>query len=187
MLPDLRAKLLDFGMARLAESAVRLTRAGTTVGTAAYMSPEQVEGLPVGPSADLFSFGVTAYELLTGIRPFEGESLSRVFYRILHEHPAPLLQVDPGLPPRLSQLIQRCLAKRPEDRPASAAEVASVLEAILGLHTDPAFYPGCPTGSFPSQSPEPSLTREAHPSASWPSAPGPRRQASEPPGLEGRA
>lgn len=141
VLPDWRAKLLDFGMARLHASATRLTRTGTTIGTVAYMAPEQVEGLLVGPAADLFSFGVTAYELFSGVRPFDAESMSRVFYRILHENPVPLAELDPQVPQRLTNLISRCLAKRPEDRPASASEVAAILEAILGQRTDPAYLP----------------------------------------------
>ncbi len=165
VLPDWRAKLLDFGMARLTDSAVRLTRAGTTIGTAAYMSPEQVEGLPVGPAADLFSLGVTAYELVSGVRPFDADSLSRVFYRILHEHPAPLLEFDPRLPQRLSVLVQRCLAKRAEDRPSSASEVATILEAILDLRTDPAYRPPLVTGSVPARTSDREMTPEPMPVA----------------------
>lgn len=139
VLPDGRVKLMDFGIARLESSATRLTRTGTAIGTVAYMAPEQVEGDAVTAQADLFSLGVVAYELLSGVRPFDAESMSRVFYRILNEHPRPLSDLDPALPPLVASLVARCLAKRPEDRPPGAGDVALLLEAALRERSDPAF------------------------------------------------
>ncbi len=141
LLPDGRVKLLDFGIARLESSATRLTRTGTAIGTVAYMAPEQVERDSVSPQSDLFSLGVVAYELLSGARPFDAESMSRVFFRILNEHPRPLTDLDPEVPPIVASLVARCLAKQPEGRPRNASEVAQLLEAALREQTDASFAP----------------------------------------------
>jgi|GEM_PF-722951 len=103
------------------------TEAGRILGTAGYMSPEQVRGHPIEQRADLFALGAVFYEMLTGIRAFKGSTQVETMYAVLHGEPAPL---PAGLPQRLRDLIQRCLAKLPEGRPASADEVVQLLEPI---------------------------------------------------------
>jgi serine/threonine-protein kinase len=107
-------KVADFGIARVDQSNLTLT--GMVMGTPSYMAPEQCQGLPSDHRADLFSVGVVLYELLTGVKPFDG-SIESIAYRICHADPRPpstLAQVD--FPPAIDGLVATALAKRPEDR-----------------------------------------------------------------------
>jgi len=119
------AKLLDFGLARLAYADADLTRTmdGMVVGTAAYMSPEQAEGKPVDARSDIFSFGAVLYEMLSGVRPFPGESALQVMNAVVRDEPPPL-----RAPPALETIVLRCLRKRPDQRFASMADVGAALE-----------------------------------------------------------
>ncbi len=121
-------KITDFGVARLATSS--LTTTGQFIGTPNYMSPEQVTGSPVDGRSDLFSLGVVLFELLTGKRPFAGETLTEVSYKIVHEPPPVPSQVRPGLPPAFNPIILKLLEKNPENRYARGLEVARALEAL---------------------------------------------------------
>ncbi|MFO0901153.1 MAG: serine/threonine-protein kinase [Pirellulales bacterium] len=124
-------KVADFGLARVATGpSVELTQTGMTLGTPLYMSPEQVEGRPLDPRSDLYSFGVTSYHLLAGQPPFRGDTALSVAVQHLKNEPEPLELLRPDLPPRLAALVHRLLAKRPDDRPASAGEVAQELLQI---------------------------------------------------------
>ena len=114
-------KIGDFGIARAAETT--LTETGTILGTAAYLAPEQAEGGEVTPATDLFGLGVVLYELLTGRRPWEVESLAALAAR----RTAPPPELPPGVSFQLREALERCLAPEPEDRPASAAEVVRLL------------------------------------------------------------
>lgn len=101
---------------------------GSIIGTPLYMSPEQASGLPVGSASDIFSFGSVFYELLSGKRPFEGNSTVDILYAKLHQNPSPLSgsrEVE-----ALDQILRRAMAKRLEDRYASAREMLETLEFI---------------------------------------------------------
>ena len=129
-----RAVLTDFGLAKEhgpeSGGLEGLTSAGVVLGTPEYMSPEQAEGRPAGPPSDLYSFGVMAYEMLTGGVPFRGPSAIAVLRKHLEEPPAALAAVRPGLPPALEAAVMRALAKKPEERYGSAAELAADLVRI---------------------------------------------------------
>jgi serine/threonine protein kinase/lipopolysaccharide biosynthesis regulator YciM len=124
-----RAKICDFGLA-YARNKARLTRSGSTLGTAAYMSPEQVQGLDVDNQSDLFSLGAVLYELITGQLPFHGEHDAAIAYAIVHEDPAEFSCGDGDIADQLRQAVTKLLAKRPVDRFASAAEFASTLRTL---------------------------------------------------------
>jgi serine/threonine protein kinase len=130
-------KLLDFGLAHITDAVISAgsnqtataqSVAGGIVGTPLYMSPEQASGLPVGPASDIFSVGSLFYELLTGSQPFQGNSLVDILYAVLHHNPPPLSgsrQVE-----ALDQILRRAMAKRVEDRYASALEMLESLAFI---------------------------------------------------------
>ncbi|MCI4397871.1 MAG: serine/threonine protein kinase [Acidobacteria bacterium] len=107
-------KVMDFGLAK--EADAHLTQTGMVIGTPHYMSPEQIQGKLLDGRSDLFSMGVVLYELVTGERPFRGEALSTIIYKILHETPIAPRQLNPDLPEALSRIIQKALSKNPEDR-----------------------------------------------------------------------
>jgi serine/threonine protein kinase len=125
-----RALLLDFGLARPAGGASELTDAGQVLGTLGYMAPEQVEGLPFDHRADLFSLGCVLYELATGTRPFVGATAFDVARRTVADHPPPPNVANPLVPVGLSEYILSLLAKRSDDRPATACMVRDTLRDI---------------------------------------------------------
>ena len=137
------AKLLDFGLARQASeestAATRLTAPGTTVGTVAYMSPEQARGEEVDASADLWAFGVIAYELLSGRRPFPGVHPASVLHAIIYEPAPDLKSLRPDVPERLRALVAKALAKDKAARHQSAAELLA--GAARGNRSAPAERP----------------------------------------------
>jgi serine/threonine protein kinase len=124
-------KVADFGIARPLDDAATLTATGV-IGTAAYLSPEQAQGLPVDARSDLYSLGCLLYEMLAGRPPFEGESAVAVAFKHVHEEPLPLTEVNPAIPPTLDALVLQALAKSPEDRPESAAALADELRRVAG-------------------------------------------------------
>ncbi len=129
ILEDGSVKLLDFGIAKLTSS--NLTRQGDVLGSASYMSPEQVGGSDsVDGRADVFSTGVMLYELLTGHKPFEADAPTAVILKILKDDPTPIEKWTPGLPPQLVAAVMKALAKRPEDRWATAAALGAELQLI---------------------------------------------------------
>jgi eukaryotic-like serine/threonine-protein kinase len=123
-------KITDFGLVRLAESGV-MTATGAVLGTAAYMSPEQCQGVELDGRSDLYSLGVVLYEVATGYVPFQAKTLSAAVYNHVQVAPPPPRTVKPDLPLELDQIILRCLAKRPADRYGSAAELSSALRTVL--------------------------------------------------------
>ncbi len=130
ILEDDTAKIMDFGIAKLAQHEQALTQAGITLGTAAYLAPEQIRGGAFDARTDLFSFGILAYELFALERPFQGAEISAVFYKILNE-PAPALRdKSPDCPEELERIVQRCLEKEPAQRYPGCAELLADIEAL---------------------------------------------------------
>jgi eukaryotic-like serine/threonine-protein kinase len=120
------AKITDFGVAQM-EDAATLTEAGTLLGTAAYISPEQATAQRVTPASDVYSFGVVLYRVLTGRLPFEGESPLELAAKHAREEPPPILSVRPDAPPELERVASAALAKRPEDRPRDGGALLALL------------------------------------------------------------
>ena len=128
---SIQPKLLDFGIAKLLgePAASHKTRTGAPLGTPSYMSPEQCHGRPVDARTDIYSLGVMAHEVLTGHRPFDGESVMDVLVKHMSVAPPPMTVHCPELPPSLDAPVLRMLAKEPGDRPASAGEAIEALVA----------------------------------------------------------
>jgi serine/threonine protein kinase len=136
-------EIADFGIARAAETT-RLTLAGTVLGTAAYLAPEQALGEDVGPAADLYSLGAVLYELLTGEPPFRFETLAQV----AAERPqvCPVRELAPAVPQALEDVVMGCLARNPSYRPSSAAKLGAALAAAVpDLPTERLGLPDAPT------------------------------------------
>ena len=127
--PAGRVKLMDFGIAKTAD--LSLTKTGVAMGTPYYMSPEQVSGKPVSPSMDIYAFGMLFYELLTGVRAVNGDTIEAVLYQILNVPLDPALMVNAGVPPRARGLVLRCVEKKAEDRPQSFRVVIEELRGLI--------------------------------------------------------
>jgi DNA-binding response OmpR family regulator/tRNA A-37 threonylcarbamoyl transferase component Bud32 len=123
-------KVMDFGVARLAERSTANTEAGLVLGTPAYMPPEQLMGEPVDARSDLYAAGVVLYECLTGKLPFEAGSVISLVAKLLKEDARPPQEVNPEIPPALSALVLRLLAKSPEDRVQTAVDLGTQLAAL---------------------------------------------------------
>ena len=124
--PDGRVKITDFGIARIADQ-VPLTATGQVMGTVQYLSPEQASGHPASPATDIYSLGIVAYECLAGKRPFTGESQVAIAMAQINEQPAPL---PPTVAVPVQNLVMAMIAKKPDERPASAAAVSRAATAL---------------------------------------------------------
>jgi formylglycine-generating enzyme required for sulfatase activity len=122
-------KLMDFGIAKA--MGFSMTRAGFTLGTAYYMAPEQVEGKDITALVDVYSFGALMFELLTGARAISADTIERIFYCILKEPLDPKPLHEAGVPQPLSDLVERCVAKNPVDRPQSFGVIRREIEGML--------------------------------------------------------
>ena len=171
-------KITDFGLARMAEGSM-MTATGAAMGTPAYMSPEQCQGAHVDHRSDIYALGVVLYEVTTGYLPFTATTLSEAAYKHVFVPPTPPRQVRADLPEPLEAIVLRCLAKRPEDRFASAAEVAAGLKALLArpdptlTHTTVMAHPNeappvSPQGAVPT--PPPPAVAAPQPTAMMPSS-----------------
>ena len=121
--------IMDFGLARLTEAS-RLTKADQTMGTVAYMSPEQAQGMEVDNCSDVWALGVVLYEMVCGQRPFQGQYDQALLYEIVHQEPEPLTGVRAGVPMELEFIVGKCLAKERDNRPSSAEEIARDLRTL---------------------------------------------------------
>jgi eukaryotic-like serine/threonine-protein kinase len=140
---DGRVKILDFGLAKLTQpdsgthtslpTQTAATEAGVVMGTAGYMSPEQVRGTAVDARSDIFSFGAILYEMLSGKRAFHGETAADTMSAILREEPAELNETNRNVSPALERMVQHCLEKNPEQRFHSASDIAFDLEHLTGV------------------------------------------------------
>lgn len=128
---DGRAKIMDFGLAKFTDQkGLQLTRSSITVGTALFMSPEQIRGEAIDLRSDLWSFGVVLYEMLTGQLPFAGEYQQAVMYAILNESPRPAVDFRSDVPESLQIVLIKCLQKNADDRYQSASELLADLQKI---------------------------------------------------------
>jgi eukaryotic-like serine/threonine-protein kinase len=140
---DGRVKILDFGLAKLTQAessshtslptATHGTEAGVVLGTAGYMSPEQVRGMAVDARSDIFSFGAILYEMLSGKRAFHGDTAADTMSSILKEDPPELNETNRNVSPALERIVHHCLEKSPESRFHSASDIAFDLEHLSGI------------------------------------------------------
>lgn len=165
------AKILDFGLAKLTDIARELSdlqqhrsRPGVILGTLGYMSPEQALGKTnIDERSDIFAFGCILYEVMAGRKAFQAETTIDALHQIIHSEPMPLKAIDPSVPDLLSNIIEKCLAKDPEDRYRDAGEIAALIRTVAveitydGTHPLPRseqptiFEHGVTTGSSASQ------------------------------------
>ena len=148
-----KVKLMDFGIAKTAD--LSLTKTGMTMGTPYYMAPEQVAGRPVTAQADVYAFGLLFYELLTGVRGVNGETIEAVLFQILNQplDPAPMLSA--GVPPEVRTLVLRCVEKKAEDRPQGFGIVVQELRELMATAVSERTRPvAMQTAPLPAQAPQ---------------------------------
>src|SRR5437870_13568556 len=133
--------LADFGLAKLLQGSSLKSMTGVTTGTPAYMAPEQVTGGEVGPAADRYSLATIAYEMLTGVIPFDGEALMELLYAQVHRYPSPPSTRHSALGPAVDAVIMRGLAKNPADRWQSCGAFVEALAAALAAEPAPSTAP----------------------------------------------
>jgi len=125
-LPSGLVKIMDFGIAKCGGS---MTSTGEVLGTPNYMSPEQVKGKVLDGRSDLFSFGVILYEMITGEKPFTGDNITTIIYKIVNEEPIPPRELNPNIHPGLNRVMLRALAKNPQDRYQLGIDLVRALES----------------------------------------------------------
>jgi hypothetical protein len=183
---NLHAKIADFGIAKL--SFTEVTLPGQVLGTPAYMSPEQIDGKAIDGRSDLFSLGVIAYWLLTGEKPFNGQSITEVSLQVVTQDPKPATTVDPSLSPDADYVLNRALAKDPDKRYQTGKDMAadlhelstgrrppSLLRSEPTVRLDPASAPAAPprfaTQAAPAAAAGSRMAAAAQPSRLHPAAP----------------
>ena len=163
ILPSGKVKIMDFGLARLSGS--EMTTTGMVMGTPHYMSPEQVKGQKADARSDIFALGCVFYELLAGHKPFDAESMHGVLYKIMQEEPIPVREAAPGTPEALAHIVEKALAKNPDERFPNAGDLLVALRQARSVS---------PAGRGPERSPD--LERAA---AAPAARPAPRRAGGE--------
>ena len=157
-----QVKIMDFGLAKL-KGKSKLTKAGTTVGTTSYMSPEQSMGKDVDHRTDIWSLGVVLYEMITGQLPFKGEYEQAVVYSILNEEPEPVTGLRTGVPKELERIINKALEKNPSERYQHVQDIMidikglrkkNKLRRLKGIHTDTGSKPSIAVLPFRDMSPQ---------------------------------
>src|SRR5256714_4606722 len=138
----MRAKITDFGIAKITAGG-NLTTTGQFLGTPNYMAPEQIKGAPVDGRTDIFSLGICLYECLTRRKPFGGDSLTSISYKIVHESFPPLREVNPQIPDGYEDVAATALAKDPARRYQRGRDMANAIKAVVrgerpGRPRDPA-------------------------------------------------
>src|SRR2546430_9992357 len=129
LIDGMRAKITDFGIAKIT-SGGNLTTTGQFLGTPNYMAPEQIKGAPVDGRTDIFSLGICLYECLTRRKPFGGDSLTSISYKIVHESFPPLHEINPQIPDGFEQVVAQSLAKEPARRYQRGKDFAAALRAV---------------------------------------------------------
>lgn len=147
LVEGLRAKITDFGIAKIASGAANLTSTGQFLGTPNYMAPEQIKGAPVDGRTDIFALGICLYECLTRRKPFGGDSLTSISYKIVHEPFPPLVEINPQIPEGYEEVIAHCLEKDPAKRFQRARDMSVALRAVI-------------RGEKPVRPPDPMLAEE---------------------------
>src|ERR1700744_1069764 len=153
--PDDTVKVTDFGTAKILQMGT-VQQTTHVMGTPSYMSPEQVKGRPVDGRTDIFSQGVMLYEMVAGEKPFPGQNITTVIYKIVNEDPTPPRQLDPSIHPGISTVIMKALLKEPEERYQSCREMLEDLRAYRA-HSALAGNPQT-TAALPSATPASSLS-----------------------------
>jgi serine/threonine-protein kinase len=161
---DGAVKITDFGIAKIT-AVTSMTQTRTVVGTPNYMSPEQVQGLAVNGRSDQFSLAVIAYEILTGERPFQGEHLSTIVYRIVAEQPPEAHQINGTLTPQIHEVLSRGLAKKPEDRYPTCSSFVGALEMACAESRGWKTVPAGGAAAMPTVAVEPPAETQAIPVA----------------------
>jgi serine/threonine protein kinase len=126
-----RAKITDFGIAKITSGVANLTTTGQFLGTPNYMAPEQIKGTPVDGRSDIFSLGICLYECLTHRKPFGGDSLTSISYKIVHEPFPPLHEINPTIPEGFADVVMHCLEKDPAKRFQRGKDLANALRAVM--------------------------------------------------------
>ncbi len=169
--PKGQTKVMDFGLAKV-RGATRLTQAGSTVGTAAYMSPEQAQGEEIDHRSDIFSFGVVLYELLTGKLPFKGEHQAALMYSIINQEPPPIARFNEKAGDDLQRIISKALAKDREER------YQHVDDMVADLKRERKALESARTGRVETSAAQPPVPAAKTPTAEEPAvAPSPRRNS----------
>ena len=137
-------KIMDFGIAKSQTEDAEITKTGVAVGSAGYMSPEQICGDPVDHRTDIFSFGILAYELLTGVRAFRSDSLFKLLEMVVKEEPESISEIAPDVPPEIAEIVYKAMRKDPADRYQTAKELR---QALVAAHENQSAGPLLPLPS----------------------------------------
>ena len=152
--PDRTVKIMDFGIAKAGGG---MTSVGQVLGTPNYMSPEQVKGRPLDGRSDLFSWGVILYEMVTGEKPFTGQNVTTIIYKIVNEDPIPPRELDVTIHPGLSAVVTKALAKSPDERYQKGADLVRDLQNYKTVGTPPeptSVLAAVPEGPQPAAAPK---------------------------------